>query len=139
MVTMMRDERLPMTLRLDMAKVAAPYVHPQLASVEQTGLARALEALSITHRVRSTDGTVVPSLPVPGLRGVGESIAGTRRGELADAVVSRSRGGLKSLTTDVTYRRESVHSRPSFVPKASGTLFWPWFPPRIVDTNRERA
>jgi hypothetical protein len=34
MLATMRDERQPVALRLDMAKAAAPYVHPRLASVE---------------------------------------------------------------------------------------------------------
>jgi hypothetical protein len=35
MLQTMRDKGKPLGLRLDMAKAAAPYVHPRLASVEQ--------------------------------------------------------------------------------------------------------
>ncbi len=48
MLTTMRDEGKPLALRLDMAKAAAPYVHPRLASVEQTGEPHAPVPLSFT-------------------------------------------------------------------------------------------
>jgi hypothetical protein len=37
MLAIMRDEAQPVAVRLDMAKAAAPYVHPRLAAVEQSG------------------------------------------------------------------------------------------------------
>jgi hypothetical protein len=37
MLRTMRDENAPIANRLDMAKSAAPYVHPRLASTEHTG------------------------------------------------------------------------------------------------------
>ncbi|HMX90941.1 MAG TPA: hypothetical protein PLY42_06230 [Nitrospira sp.] len=64
MLTTMRDERQPVALRLDMAKAAAPYVHPRLASVEQTGRAHAQEPVSITVQFVEPDGTLVQSLPL---------------------------------------------------------------------------
>ena len=37
MLRVMRDESQPMPLRADMAKAAAPYFHPRLNAIEQTG------------------------------------------------------------------------------------------------------
>lgn len=37
MLTVMRDEEAERTRRDDMAKAAAPYMHPKLAAVEHTG------------------------------------------------------------------------------------------------------
>lgn len=37
MLQSMRDEGLDLAIRHDMAKAAAPYVHPRLATVEQKG------------------------------------------------------------------------------------------------------
>jgi hypothetical protein len=37
MLAVMRDETAPADRRDDMAKAAAPYVHPKLAAVEHTG------------------------------------------------------------------------------------------------------
>jgi hypothetical protein len=37
MLRLMRDDSRPLELRCDMAKAAAPYVHPKLAAVEHTG------------------------------------------------------------------------------------------------------
>ncbi|MDH5667224.1 MAG: hypothetical protein OEY86_04350 [Nitrospira sp.] len=37
MLKVMRDEKQPMEVRLEMAKAAAPYCHPKLAAVEHTG------------------------------------------------------------------------------------------------------
>ena len=37
MLRVMRDESQPMPLRADMAKAVAPYCHPRLNAVEQTG------------------------------------------------------------------------------------------------------
>lgn len=39
MLAIMRDEKMPVAVRCDMAKAAAPYVHPRLASVEVKGKA----------------------------------------------------------------------------------------------------
>jgi hypothetical protein len=64
MLSTMRDQRQPVALRLDMAKAAAPYVHPRLASVEQTGQGHAPEPLSITVQFVDPDGTLTKSLPL---------------------------------------------------------------------------
>lgn len=45
MLGVLRDESQPFERRQDMAKAAAPYVHPRLATVEQKG------DLSLTVRV----------------------------------------------------------------------------------------
>ena len=37
MLKVMRDENEVLDVRLDAAKAAAPYVHPRLASIENTG------------------------------------------------------------------------------------------------------
>lgn len=37
MLQLMRDESQPVAIRSEMAKAAAPYVHPRLASVELAG------------------------------------------------------------------------------------------------------
>lgn len=37
MLQLMRDENKPVELRAEMAKAAAPYVHPRLATVEVSG------------------------------------------------------------------------------------------------------
>ncbi|MDH5640867.1 MAG: hypothetical protein OEY28_06200 [Nitrospira sp.] len=37
MLKIMRDEKQPTAIRLEMAKAAAPYCHPKLAAVEHTG------------------------------------------------------------------------------------------------------
>lgn len=37
MLALMRDETQPVAVRLEMAKAAAPYVHPRLAAVAHTG------------------------------------------------------------------------------------------------------
>jgi hypothetical protein len=63
MLATMRDEGQPVALRLDMAEAAAPYAHPRLASVEQTGLPHAHEPMSITVEFVAPDGTLVKSLP----------------------------------------------------------------------------
>lgn len=61
MLSTMRDERQPVALRLEMAKAPAPYVHPRLASVEQTGLPHAQEPMSITVEFVAPDGSLVQS------------------------------------------------------------------------------
>ncbi len=48
MLETMRDKKKPLELRLDMAKAAAPYVHPRLSSVEQAVLMDSPERPSIT-------------------------------------------------------------------------------------------
>ena len=63
MLNTMRDEGKPLALRLDMAKAAAPYVHPRLASVEQTAQMNGQEPLSITVNFVAPDGNLVKSLP----------------------------------------------------------------------------
>ena len=63
MLSTMRDERQPVALRLDMAKAAAPYVHPRLASVEQAVQVDLQEPSSITVTFVNPDGKVVKSLP----------------------------------------------------------------------------
>lgn len=37
MLSLMRDETQDLPIRADMAKAAAPYVHPKLANVEHSG------------------------------------------------------------------------------------------------------
>ena len=37
MPAIMRDNTQPMAVRMEIAKAAAPYVHPRLATVEQSG------------------------------------------------------------------------------------------------------
>jgi hypothetical protein len=64
MLSTMRDEGKPLELRLDMAKAAAPYVHPRLASVEQAVQVDVQERPSITIRFVDPDGTRVKSLPL---------------------------------------------------------------------------
>ncbi len=64
MLSTMRNETKPVALRLDMAKAAAPYVHPRLASVEQTGDVAKPEPLSFTINFVEPDGTRVKSLPL---------------------------------------------------------------------------
>jgi hypothetical protein len=64
MLSTMRDERQPVALRLDMAKAAAPYVHPRLASVEQAVQVDLQEPSSITVTFVNPDGKAVKSLPV---------------------------------------------------------------------------
>jgi hypothetical protein len=64
MLTTMRDERQPVAVRSDMAKAAAPYVHPWLASVEQAVQVDLQEPSSITVTFVNPDGKVVKSLPV---------------------------------------------------------------------------
>jgi hypothetical protein len=63
MLTTMRDETKPIALRLDMAKAAAPYVHPRLASMEQAVQVDLQERPSITVTFVEPDGICVPSLP----------------------------------------------------------------------------
>jgi hypothetical protein len=63
MLTTMRDETKPIALRLDMAKAAAPYVHPRLASVEQAVNVDLREPSSITVTFVEPDGSRVKSLP----------------------------------------------------------------------------
>ena len=48
MLMTMRDKAKPLELRLDMAKAAAPYIHPRLASVEQAVQVDSAERPSIT-------------------------------------------------------------------------------------------
>ena len=48
MLMTMRDTGKPLELRLDMAKAAAPYVHPRLASVEQAVQVDSQQQPSIT-------------------------------------------------------------------------------------------
>ena len=62
MLTTMRDESKPLALRLDMAKAAAPYVHPRLASMEQAVQVDLQERPSITVTFVEPDGTRVKSL-----------------------------------------------------------------------------
>jgi hypothetical protein len=64
MLTTMRDESKPVTLRLDMAKAAAPYVHPRLASVEQAVEIDLQDRPSITVTFVEPDGSRVKSLPL---------------------------------------------------------------------------
>ncbi|MEO8325497.1 MAG: hypothetical protein ABI618_06590 [Nitrospirota bacterium] len=64
MLSTMRDETKPLALRLDMAKAAAPYVHPRLASVEQAVQVDAPQPMSITINFVEPDGTRVKSLPL---------------------------------------------------------------------------
>ncbi len=52
------------TRLLDMAKAAAPYVHPQLSSVEQTGEVGKSEPLSFTINFVEPDGTRMKLLPL---------------------------------------------------------------------------
>lgn len=37
MLKIMRDETQPLSIRADMAKAAAPYVHPRLQAIEHNG------------------------------------------------------------------------------------------------------
>jgi len=37
MLSVMRDEDMPLALRIEMAKEAAPYCHPELAAIEHGG------------------------------------------------------------------------------------------------------
>ena len=63
MLTTMRDETKPLALRLDMAKAAAPYVHPRLASMEQAVQLDSQESC-ITVTFVSPDDIPVKSLPL---------------------------------------------------------------------------
>jgi hypothetical protein len=63
MLNTMRDETKPVAVRLDMAKAAAPYVHPRLASVEQAVQLDLQEPPSITVTFVDPEGTRVKSLP----------------------------------------------------------------------------
>jgi len=51
MLKIMRDEKQPTTIRLEMARAAAPYCHPKLAAVEHPGLG---EGGTIIHEHRIT-------------------------------------------------------------------------------------
>jgi hypothetical protein len=62
MLTTMRDESKPETVRLDVAKAVAPYVHPRLASVEQAVQVDVQERPCITVTFVDPDGTRVESL-----------------------------------------------------------------------------
>jgi hypothetical protein len=62
MLTTMRDESKPEAVRLDVAKAVAPYVHPRLASVEQSVQLDVHERPSITVTFVDPDGTRVESL-----------------------------------------------------------------------------
>ena len=62
MLSTMRDETKPIALRLDMAKAAAPYVHPRLASVEQAVQVDVEDRPCITVTFVEPDGTRVKSL-----------------------------------------------------------------------------
>jgi hypothetical protein len=64
MLSTMRDETKPVALRLDMAKAAAPYVHPRLSSVEQAVQVDLQDRPSITVSFVEPDGTRVKSLPI---------------------------------------------------------------------------
>jgi hypothetical protein len=64
MLSTMRDEAKPLALRLDMAKAAAPYVHPRLASVEQAVQVDLQDPPSITVTFVEPDGTRAKSLPI---------------------------------------------------------------------------
>ena len=64
MLTTMRDETKPVALRLDMAKAAAPYVHPRLASVEQAVQLDLQEPSLITVTFVDPDATPLKSLPM---------------------------------------------------------------------------
>ena len=64
MLTTMRDETKPVALRLDMAKAAAPYVHPRLASMEQAVQVDVQDRPSITVTFVEADGTRVKALPL---------------------------------------------------------------------------
>lgn len=50
MLSVLRDEKATMAMRLDASKAAAQYVHPRLSAVEVSGLsaAQALPPISIT-------------------------------------------------------------------------------------------
>lgn len=63
MLTTMRDETKLLALRLDMAKAAAPYVHPRLSAVEQAVNVDLQEPSSITVSFVGPDGSRVKSLP----------------------------------------------------------------------------
>lgn len=64
MLSTMRDETKPLALRLDMAKAAAPYVHPRLSSVEQAVEVDLQDRPSITVTFVEPDGTRIKSLPL---------------------------------------------------------------------------
>lgn len=64
MLSTMRDESKPLALRLDMAKAAAPYVHPRLASMERAVQVDLQEPSSITVTFVEPDGSRVKSLPL---------------------------------------------------------------------------
>jgi hypothetical protein len=64
MLSTMRDETKPIELRLDMAKAAAPYVHPRLASVEQAVEVDLQPSPSITVTFVDPDGPCPKSLPL---------------------------------------------------------------------------
>jgi hypothetical protein len=69
MLTTMRDETKPIALRLDIAKAAAPYAHPRLASVEQAVQVDVQDRPCITVTFVDPNGTRVESLSLSHERG----------------------------------------------------------------------
>ena len=62
MLRTMRDASKPLALRLDMAKAAAPYVHPRLASVEQMNRGDQPAPLSIEVVFVNPESQLAPAM-----------------------------------------------------------------------------
>ena len=56
MLSIMRDETQPLTVRIEMAKAAAPYVHPRFAAIEHRGEKEAQPQHNITVEFVGSDG-----------------------------------------------------------------------------------
>lgn len=55
MMNIMRDEAMAPEARFEAAKAAAPYVHPKLSSVDNTGEAVRHYVARLPHKATSTD------------------------------------------------------------------------------------
>lgn len=55
MLTIMRDEAMAPEARFEAAKAAAPYVHPRLASIDNTGEVVRHYVARLPHKAKSTE------------------------------------------------------------------------------------
>ena len=60
MLFVMRDKRRPLAVRLEMAKAAAPYLHPRVQAIEHSGKTRNSARRSLTVNFVSVDGRPMP-------------------------------------------------------------------------------
>jgi len=62
MLQVMRDEDQDLAVRLEMAKAAAPYLHPRLQAIEHSGKGEKVDRRSLQVNFVSVDGRPLPHL-----------------------------------------------------------------------------